>query len=337
MNILTLCVEMLVIFIMILCGAWLLRRGILSAESAKAMSYLVAHVCNPALLLTSAFAYEGKLPPAVFFRGLLVAVGFHAILIAGGYLINTLLRVKRSERYSYQLLTVFGNIGFIGIPVCRAVLGPESLVYVSVSCLVFGILFYTYGTAMIRNAAQLQHAEQGTGSTHDAAVSLENGAGAHKESAVSRILGKLRLIFNIGTLAAALSIVIYLTDPKVPQLVTETATHIGNATVFLSMLVIGCTAASESLRELFLGGKRIYVFLLLRMLVLPVAIVLLLKLFVHDTLLLGTTAVMVSLPAGSLSLMLCSEYDLTSQEISRGILLSTLLCIVTVPIVCSFL
>ena len=327
MNILTLCVEMLVIFIMILCGAWLLRRGILSAESAKAMSYLVAHVCNPALLLTSAFAYEGKLPPAVFFRGLLVAVGFHAILIAGGYLINTLLRVKRSERYSYQLLTVFGNIGFIGIPVCRAVLGPESLVYVSVSCLVFGILFYTYGTAMIRNAAQLQHAEQGIG----------NGSGTHKESAVSRILGKLRLIFNIGTLAAALSIVIYLTDPKVPQLVTETATHIGNATVFLSMLVIGCTAASESLRELFLGGKRIYVFLLLRMLVLPVAIVLLLKLFVHDTLLLGTTAVMVSLPAGSLSLMLCSEYDLTSQEISRGILLSTLLCIVTVPIVCSFL
>ena len=327
MNILTLCVEMLVIFIMILCGAWLLRRGILSAESAKAMSYLVAHVCNPALLLTSAFAYEGKLPPAVFFRGLLVAVGFHAILIAGGYLINTLLRVKRSERYSYQLLTVFGNIGFIGIPVCRAVLGPESLVYVSVSCLVFGILFYTYGTAMIRNAAQLQHAEQRIG----------NGSGTHKESAVSRILGKLRLIFNIGTLAAALSIVIYLTDPKVPQLVTETATHIGNATVFLSMLVIGCTAASESLRELFLGGKRIYVFLLLRMLVLPVAIVLLLKLFVHDTLLLGTTAVMVSLPAGSLSLMLCSEYDLTSQEISRGILLSTLLCIVTVPIVCSFL
>ena len=155
---------MLVIFIMILCGAVLLRRGILSSASAKAMSYLVAHVCNPALLLSSAFAYEGKLPLTVFFRGLLVAIGFHAILIAGGFLINTVLRVKREERYSYQLLTAFGNIGFIGIPVCRAVLGPESLVYVSVSCLVFGILFYTYGTATIQNAAQLQHAAQRTGS-----------------------------------------------------------------------------------------------------------------------------------------------------------------------------
>ena len=325
---------MLVIFIMILCGAVLLRRGILSSASAKAMSYLVAHVCNPALLLASAFAYEGKLPLAVFFRGLLVAIGFHAILIAGGFLINTVLRVKREERYSYQLLTAFGNIGFIGIPVCRAVLGPESLVYVSVSCLVFGILFYTYGTATIQNAAQLQHAAQRTGSAGTASGS---NSGANEKSAASRILGKLRSIFNIGTIAAALSVVIYLTDPKVPQLVTETASYVGNATVFLSMLVIGCTAASESLSELFLGGKRIYAFLVLRMLVLPVAIVLLLKLFVRDPLLLGTTSVMVALPAGSLSLMLCSEYDLESQEISRGILLSTMLCIVTVPIVCAFL
>ena len=303
---------MLVIFIMILCGAVLLRRGILSSASAKAMSYLVAHVCNPALLLSSAFAYEGKLPLAVFFRGLLVAIGFHAILIAGGFLINTVLRVKREERYSYQLLTAFGNIGFIGIPVCRAVLGPESLVYVSVSCLVFGILFYTYGTATIQNAAQLQHAAQRTGSAGTASGS---NSGANEKSAASRILGKLRSIFNIGTIAAALSVVIYLTDPKVPQLVTETASY----------------------AELFLGGKRIYAFLVLRMLVLPVAIVLLLKLFVRDPLLLGTTSVMVALPAGSLSLMLCSEYDLESQEISRGILLSTMLCIVTVPIVCAFL
>ena len=80
-----------------------------------------------------------------------------------------------------------------------------------------------------------------------------------------------------------------------------------------------------------------YLFLFFRMLALPIVIVLLLKPFIHNALLLGTTAIMVSLPGGNLPLMLCKQLELKDRELSRGIILSTLLCIVTIPIVCSVL
>ena len=320
---------MLVIFIMILCGAVLLRRGILSSASAKAMSYLVAHVCNPALLLSSAFAYEGKLPLTVFFRGLLVAIGFHAILIAGGFLINTVLRVKREERYSYQLLTAFGNIGFIGIPVCRAVLGPESLVYVSVSCLVFGILFYTYGTATIQNAAQLQHAAQRTGSAGTASGS---NSGANEKSAASRILGKLRSIFNIGTIAAALSVVIYLTDPKVPQLVTETASYVGNATVFLSMLVIGMILSDINPKELV--DKIVVRYTVERLILIPLLVWIVLLPLVNARILsrfsVNLSVLLAAMPAGATTSMLAAKYECAPGFATRMVILSTLCSIPTI-------
>ena len=47
--------------------------------------------------------------------------------------LSGILRVPKPGRYSYRMLTVFGNVGFIGIPLVSAVLGTSALIFVSLN------------------------------------------------------------------------------------------------------------------------------------------------------------------------------------------------------------
>ena len=76
-----------------------------------------------------------------------------------------------------------------------------------------------------------------------------------------------------------------------------------------------------------------YPFLLLRMIALPIVIVLIMKCFIKDSLMLGTLAVLISLPGGNMPLILSQEMGLECGELSRGIILSTIICIFTIPVV----
>lgn len=327
MNIMTLFLEMTVIFILILLGFIMYRKSLLDSKNARSLSILVSTLCSPALQLKAALDTNGRLSPSVFGSALGVAVLVYAILIAASYLICFLLKIKRRDRYAFQMLTVYGNTGFIGFPVCLAVLGGSSLLYASINNLVFNILIYTYGMVILRRAVRMQNTEDEKG---DAVLQEDMQKSLN-------LFETLKPMINTGTIAAILSVLIYLFDPQLPGVAERVIGYAAGATVFLSMTVLGCTVAASPLKELFTGDRRMYLFLLVRMLVLPVIIVLLLKIFIRDSLMLGTTAIMVSLPGGNLPLMLCKKMGLEDRELSRGIILSTMICIVTIPIVCSFL
>ena len=312
MNVVTLALAMLVIFLLMLLGYFAYKRGIVTEPAVKGISGLVSNFCGPAMALNAAVANETPIAPAAFGGAFALCAAVYGILILAGMLINLLLRVRREERYSYQLPTVFGNVGFIGYPVCLAVLGQESLIYVTISVLLFNLLVYTYGKQMLAKAA---HAGAETGG----------------------LAARLKLLVNPGTVSSVLALIIYLSHPRVPGFIGDVLSYTAGATVFLSMLVLGCSLAASPLKKLLLDGKRVYLYLAIRMLALPIAVVLILKLFVHDPLLLGTMAVLVSLPGGTLPLMLCKELDLEAGELSRAIILSTVICVFTIPVVCLFL
>ena len=313
MNLSTLALEMLVMFLLMLLGFYAYKRGIVTDPGVRSISGLVTNICAPAMVLGAALGSETRLSPAIFARSLGASLVIYAILIASGYLVCALLRVEKGNWYSYLMPTVFGNVGFSGYPVCLAVLGPDSLLYASVCNLMYNLLVYTYGKQLLARAA------------------------SRDEQARETPLHALRRMLNAGTLSSLGALTIYLVRPQAPAALVETLEYAGSGTVFLSMLVLGCSLAASPLRQLVLSGWRAYCYLALRMLVLPIALVLILKLFVRDSLMLGTMAILVSLPGGSMPLMFCQELGLEGRDLSRNIVLTTLVCLGTIPVVCLFL
>ena len=304
---------MIVIFVMILIGVYLYKKKHLSNVSSKDLSWLIVNVTNPITLLCSALSEEEKVSVGDLGIAFLSFAVMYAILIPLAYLIPMLLNVDRDRRYAYRMLAIFGNVGFIGIPFASAVLGPKSLIFVSICCLVFNIIIYTYGAASLKAVAKEQHPDE------------------DREDVFSA-----KDIINSGTVMAVITIVVYLLDIKMPDIIDSTLNYIADCTTFLSMIVLGVSVAQMVPKEVFTRW-RLYVFVILRQILVPVLFIFVMKMFITNELILKTIAVMAAMPAANMPLMMAKQYGVKEDMISAGIILTTLTSIITIPAVMYFL
>ena len=317
--------QMIMIFILIGVGVLLYKKEMLSEGASKHISGIIVNVTNPALLICSAFGDGPKVSLRELGTALVIFIIVYAILLAAAFLIPHILRVERAYHYSYQMMTVFGNVGFIGIPLASAVLGTESLIFVSIYNLIYNILIYTFGISVLQRAAARQSAAANEGSAN-----TKTGTATVSDIHVSS--SRWKKIINAGTISAAATIIFYLADFPVPNIVPSTLTYMGQSTTLLSMLVLGASVAQMALKDIFTHA-RLYGFVLLRQILMPIGCVMLFRLFINDTLILNTLALMLAVPAGNLPLMLSKQLHVEGETISQGIILSTLLSLVTIPVV----
>lgn len=317
--------QMVIIFILIGIGMILYRRKMISEEGSKQISGLIINVTNPALLICSALDDGPKATLGELGMALVAYAAIFAILIVIGFLIPHILRIPKSSRYAYQMLTVFGNVGFIGIPLASAVLGSESLIFVSIFNLLFNLLIYTFGISLLQRAAAGQ-------AKTDTAGSVEQTA----ENAAPSASNRLQKLINAGTVSAAITIVFYLGNFHVPFIISSALSYTGRATTLLSMLVLGVSVAQMAPKDIF-SHPKLYAFTLLRQVLVPIGCVLLMRCFFDNKLILNTMLLMVAVPAANMPLMLAKQMDMETEAISQGIILTTVLSLLTVPLACLFL
>lgn len=317
--------QMVIIFILIGIGMVLFRRRLLSEEGSKQISGLIINVTNPALLICSALDDGPKASLRELGIALAAYAAVFAILIAVGFLLPYLLRVPKNLHYAYQMLTVFGNVGFIGIPLASAVLGSESLIFVSIFNLLFNLLIYTLGISLLQRAVREQMKE-------GVAVSAKQ-----PDKTLTQISsGRLQKLVNAGTISAAVTIIFYLGNFHVPVIISSALSYTGRATTLLSMLVLGVSVAQMAPKEIF-SHPKLYLFTLLRQILVPIGCILLMRSLIDNKLILNTMLLMAAVPAANMPLMLAKQMDMETEAISQGIILTTVLSLVTVPVVCLFL
>ena len=307
--------QMVIIFLLIGTGVILYHKKMLSEPTSKQLSGLIVNVTNPALLICSAFDEGPKMSLSELGTALGCYAVVYAILIAVGFLTPCILRIPKKSHYAYRMLSVFGNVGFIGIPLASAVLGTGSLIFVAIYNLLYNLLIYTFGITLLQKAANRE---------------ISNSA-----TSVAKT-DRLHMLINAGTISAALTVLFYLGDFPVPVIISSTLSYAGRATTLLSMLVLGVSVAQISLREIF-SNPKLYAFTLIRQILVPIGCVLLFGIFIKHTLILNTLLLMVAVPAANMPLMLAKQLDMETDDISQGIILTTILSLVTVPIVCVFL
>lgn len=318
--------QMVIIFILIGVGIVLFRRGMLTENGSKQLSGLIINVTNPALLICSALDDGPKASLRELGIALAAYAAVFAILIAVGFLLPCLLRVPKNLHYAYQMLTIFGNVGFIGIPLASAVLGSQSLIFVSIFNLLFNLLIYTLGISLLQRAS-------GGRTQEDAAISADGGPQKTTPSSAS---GRMQKLVNAGTISAALTVILYLGDFPVPVIISSALSYTGRATTLLSMLVLGVSMAQIAPKEIF-SHPKLYLFTLIRQIFVPIGCVLLMRGFIDDKLILNTMLLMAAVPAANMPLMLAKQLDMETDAISQGIILTTVLSLVTVPAACLFL
>ena len=338
--------QMIMIFLLIAIGFGLSRSSHLTSESSRDLSWIVLNITNPITILVAAIEDEQKVSAMELAVAFALFIGIYIFLGIVAYLLPILMGVERDDRYSYRYLSVFSNVGFIGIPFCSAVLGVHSLIYVSICSLVFNLIAYTVGMSAMEKVGMRQNGavKRGGVDSRENLTGGDAGMGEDSTSGESRCSGEggarktmagLKKVVNSGTVFSILTIVVYIMNIKFPSVIMNTLSYIGRSTTFLSMIVLGVSVASLSVKEIF-GKPALYVFTLLRQIVVPIALIFVLKPFVDNTLLLQTAIIMVAMPCANLPLMMAKQYRAKEDTISSGIMLTTFCAILTIPIVTWF-
>lgn len=318
--------QMIVLFGMMATGFFCYKKDWMDDSATSKLSRVVVNIFNPLLVINGVLGQSGSADGGRIRENLMMVVAYFAILILFGYLIVALLRPKKTERTVYRLMSAFSNVGFMGIPVTRCVLGDEAVVYVAFYILVYNLLLYTYGTVLTRKAA----AENG--------VTGGGGKGGAEDAGTAEGVVKkaLKQMMNPGVAASLLAIIIFGAGIQMPDFVISFCDYMGNATVPLSMFLIGVTVAQADVKSM-LGDVRTYLYIVLRMLALPILLIVLMKRLPIDPVVFGVFIIEIGMPVGGIVTIMTKESGADADCCTRGTVLSTMASILTIPVICMFL
>jgi len=288
------------ILIMIAAGLFFRKIGVISESLEKGLTNLLMDAILPINLLASAgYAFSAELS-----QGLLKTAAASAIYYAAGILIMVLIarhtKLESPEKKALVCMSVFQNVGFIGMPIVYELFGSEGMLYAVIVNVFYQLFFYTYGI----------HQYSGQGKVH------------------------LSTFYkNPLTVISILSVILYLTPFRFPEFIQGALTTIGDMTVPLSMIVIGCSLASIKPLDV-LKDKHSYIVSAMRLAVFPLAALGLCWL----TGLTGpvgiTFVIITALPSGSMNVIMSKRYGTAPGYASRAVIQSTVLMAATLlPII----
>ncbi len=294
--------QMLALFILMIIGFLCGKKDILDANTTKKISWLVVNVANVAMILQAGLDNQNDMPGETLLIVSGLAVLMYVMLILLAVILPVVLRVKKETYGIYRTMLVFSNVGFMGFPLLLALSGTQAVLYAAIFQFVFSFLLYSYGIANISSGK-------------------ESAGGFQWKSMI-----------NPGLLACVIAIISFFSGVDMPDFVDTVLKNLANLTAPLSMLVIGQSFTEFKLTELFLD-VRLLIFTAVKMLLIPIVAMTAVKQYITDPTILIVCLVMLSTPVASMTAMFAQQYDGDYELASRGVALTTLLAVVTMPIV----
>lgn len=300
--------KLLVLFGFMFIGYFSYKRKWITDHTESQLSGLVVNIFNPALIISGVISSSTNGNLKMVIMDLFLAMLLFAILIVISPLFVRILRVKKSEINIYSVMMIFSNLGFMGIPLIEELYGKGAIFYVVIYSFVYTVVFYSYGIYLFEKEKAVQTGEK------------------------AKIRFEWKKMVNPGIIASLIAMLIFILQIKVTAPAVSFVDYLGNTCIPLSMILTGVSVAKLSIIEVFKDVK-MYTFTFLKMLVIPVIAAVLIKKFHIDPMLSGIMVIMFAMPNGSMPVMMSIDYGIDSSVCSRGIVLTTLLSIITLPIV----
>ena len=301
MDIMVVFQTMLKLFLLLILGFVLFKCHIFDEYTNKKISALIVNVASPMLIISSIAGVEGSNKSIVFLMigaGILMYIGF----IILGKIINRLFPFPKKDWPVYECMVVFANTGFMGYPVLLDVFGQEAVFYASLIHMAFNFFVYTY-----------------------AIMCLTKGDDSEFKLNFKQLL-------TPGIILSFVGIFIYLFDIQLSSVLMDTINSVGSLTAPLSMMMIGSSLAVYPIKDSFTDWRS-YVFAFVRLMIVPFVTMIMCRLLHIDAYYANITIITNAMPVGSMVLMLATQYNANVKIVTRNIVVSTLLSVITIPIV----
>ena len=284
----------------------LLRKARLAPEGiGVGLSNIVLYAAQPAMII-NAFVMDFNREIALTSLWVLgISFVSHGIFILTAMLLYR--RAPENRIAPLRFATIFTNAAYMGIPLISALLGTHAAIYASVYVIAFNIFVWTIGCYLY---------------THDRSyVSLK------------------KAFLNPATISALVGMLIFVLPNKswIPSVATSALSMLSAVVAPLSMMLIGFRLAEMPWRGFF-TDRYLYLYLLVRMFLLPALTLLGLRGLVFAGLPIPDEAVVVcfvcaAAPAGTATSMFAEKYGGDALYAGKLVSVSTLFSVASMSAV----
>jgi predicted permease len=289
------------LFLILLAGIYGSKKGIIANSVSKGLTGILLEITLPFMIITSfAFSYNDTVKSNVM-KTFYYSFAAYIIIAAVSYIL--MLPVKKERKIILHFANVFTNTGYIGFPILNALYGAEAVIYGSIFNMFFVIFLWTYGVMLFK------------GEMNRKDIGRELLKALVNPSVIAVYVGILMMIFNI----------------KLPKMLMSSFSSIGSMTGPLSMIIVGAMSANLSIKE-HLKDWTIYYGLASKTIIIP-AVLYLVSLIINDRSVVSNSVILLaSMPAAAMTSIFAESYNLNSDYANVIVIATTLLSIVTLPV-----
>ena len=338
MNFSTTALSVLLLIAMAVPGYLLVKTKMLPEKAITYLSVLLLYVSQPFLSIRSflevSYTPQLAINLAVVFGVSMLAQGVifgvvwlilrrrfddpaqSAALIAEGYIGGNSYTnepaltaeidrcVKGRANRAMVLASAFGNVGFFGVPVLQFLFpdAHDAIAYSAVFIVSLNLMSWTVGSYVL------------TGDKRH--VSLK------------------RALVNPQTVTLVISLPLFfagVSESDLPETVNTIIGYLADMTAPLCMIILGMRFALAPLVQLF-KDYRVYIASFVKILVFPLMVYLVLMPFEMDEMLRVSLVLLSGMPAATINLNLAELYGADQTTAANSILMSTVLSIITIPV-----
>lgn len=292
--------QIIQLFIMIFMGFIIVKAKLLKAEDSKILSVIVLYLIIPCVIIN---AFQVDYTPQTV-KGLLIALAgsvmTQVILLIVVSILGRVFHLNEVEVASIY----YSNSGNLIVPIVTFILGKEWVLYGCVFMSVQLVFIWTHCKKIISRE-----------STYD----------------------WRKIVLNINMISIAIGIVLFLTRIHLPAIINNTLSAVGSMIGPASMIVTGMLFAGMDFKQIF-ANKRVYFVSFFRLIIVPVIALFLIKCSQLSTFSSNGNKLMLIVflaiitPSASTVTQMCQVYRNNSQYASAINVVTTLLAIVTMPL-----
>ena len=149
MSISSLINQMLTLLIFLIVGVVAYKTKVIDENGNKVFTKVTLNIFQPAMILSAVMRTELSYSLGELVIMLLCTVAAYVIMIGAAYIFAPLFVRKKDDRGVFRFLLCFGNVGFMGLPLLQTLFGQEGAFYAAIGIVVFNLLIWTHGTAMM--------------------------------------------------------------------------------------------------------------------------------------------------------------------------------------------
>ena len=296
MLILILLRQIAIMALLMAVGIYLSRKGFLSSQGTKDLGAILLRIIIPCVIVKSYITTYSR--ERLLELALSAGLALAAFILAMGIAYLVYGKRRRIENFA----SAFCNAGFIGIPLAQAVIGDEGVFYMAASVALLNLFQWTYGVYIMTD---------------------------RRDSISAKTIAK-----NPVVIAIVIGIALFLSRLPVPGIVTSTLGYIAGMNTPVAMILMGTYMAKLPWRKLL--DKRAYGCVLLRLVIIPAVVLLVFwALPISNQNVALAAYLAAATPVGANICVFAQQYDCDYEFSVVTVCLSTVLSIVTVPLMVS--